>query len=92
MEFENQILTDATEAAHCTAAAAPVVPARCQAHENRYYRALPQTVTSAMVHEETALVVSSEDNLSAHHLDTLEQIIPTLKQTNSRDPDIPPRN
>ena len=86
MEFENQMLVDAKEAAQCTAADDSARPTRCQAHENPDYRALAGRVTRAMILEDAVLAVLQKDQFTVEDRDTLERAVRvarTLKKINA---------
>ena len=75
MEFENQMLVDAKEAAQCIAADDSTRPARCQAHENHHYRALAGRVSRAMILEDSALFVLRKDQLTVEDRESLEKAV-----------------
>jgi hypothetical protein len=75
MGIQNQIHHDALEPAQCIAADDSARPTTCQAHENRYYRALPEGLTPATVLEEMALVILREEKLNFEDRDILEKVV-----------------
>jgi hypothetical protein len=79
MEFENQMLVDATEATQCTAADDSTRPPSCQAHENYHYRELAGRVIRATILEDSALAVLRKDQLTIQDRDTLEQAVRTAR-------------